>query len=1399
MPRRLRIGHGRNEIVASAASFAVSGQPAVLRRGASLVAQAAAYAVVGRTAAAVPARRIAAAAGVLSAAGQTADLARNGPFAVSGFVGAQGTELSAADASWQKVAGTPNVVVSSAGRATPDAVGPVTYLHSSLPATADYRVGATLRFFSGNTATPGVVGRGTPTGDGYNARYTAGSTNAWQLFKIVGGVETQLGGSFQQVLSFGGDYLFELRMEGDVVALHLNGSDTPAVAATDSDISAAGRAGIRFRATSTTPSLTGSHQHLDDFVARNVAAQNAWSNPATWGGAVPADGENVTVAVGDEVSLDVSTANLGLLVVAGTLRVDTTKPGMLLRAKGIVIEAGGKLLCGTPSSPYSGFSIELDGVRPDTSVVGPSHVAGDASANNPSDAFLGHEGASRGIVVMGELRIYATRRQVLRTFLANHSIAGAVSHTTADTVDWPAGSSVLFGPTDFYDNSRTEVLALAADASGTTLQTTAGLAVGRWGRLQYATESGMSLSQGSWNPADAANPSVLDERAEVALLERSCEIRAPNDAAFSGDRYGVSVMAMGQSAVLALVGVRLLRCGQGGALGRYPVHWHMMSYDQATGETLGSVPADNRMEDCVVQQSWNRAITLHGVRGVTVLNNVCHDARGHSLFLEDGSEEDNVVVGNWMSEAKDPNSDTPVTVSCAPGTPAVFSRSAHGFQNGRAIRLGGSYPAGFTPGSSASPNVYWVVNAAANTFELAATPGGAAVSATTAGSSLTAVRWWAIKLHDVDLSTGGASGAWISNANNEIRLNRCFSNRRNWWQAYTYPKKWQVRLSGSAAFTTGTPGKVKWTAHGHVAGQTLVYTGSGTAAGGLTHNATYWVKNPTSNDFELSATPSGAPIAITSLGSGEHDFQTGGCLGPSKFVPIIPFFTRPKVDAQGSPLYSQNVGHSAFRENNLLEFAPINERGLQAVGGFPAGAPDQTGPRFKVPANFRGVDTTGVFHQFILWKGQSQGYQNRVVNPEYRSWLQADTIGAAFFGATQEGFGNKLSATVIRESLNVTARPAGKANVDNAFASYHSALDFVGVEAVGYSADTPQVANSQLSPYGLLYGRSVMQTWDFYTNPVEMGFGRHKNWHLVNSIACYRTPGPNIINDDWDEWTGNQDVDTSTVVRRWALAGALYDHEGIAGTPRRYLSFNIPFCTYGLSSYDVLSPAYLMGISTPDHYYGVKPRADDVTGDVDFDAYLPWMQVRRLTPALAELGGAGSDWDILKAPSDAEMPVQYPGKSTFFRGSRHFACPRGGFVYLKLPDLGVQSLCVRHVIYNCSRKAGVDGQTADDVFYLVIDWSAAQVPRVFGSVGLTGSFPNFDYDPAWASQGRAAEFSDAGTLVGLTSGAVNRYWRDTANSRLVIKAGAVGYGFYNATSNPYSSHDRSWSLVVRRP
>lgn len=64
-------------------------------------------------------------------------------------------------------------------------------------------------------------------------------------------------------------------------------------------------------------------------------------------------------------------------------------------------------------------------------------------------------------------------------------------------------------------------------------------------------------------------------------------------------------------------------------------------------------------------------------------------------------------------------------------TPCVFTVSSHGMVNGDAVRLTGTPPTGFSTGTT-----YYVVNKAASTFELAATPAGSSIASSSTGSAI---------------------------------------------------------------------------------------------------------------------------------------------------------------------------------------------------------------------------------------------------------------------------------------------------------------------------------------------------------------------------------------------------------------------------------------------------------------------------------------------------------------------------------------------------------------------------------------------------------------------------------------------------------------------------------------
>ncbi len=145
--------------------------------------------------------------------------------------------------------------------------GTGTYYASATPTSANYRVEADLTVKTLQTGDAvGVVGRLSTNGTFYGAQYNV-PTGAWQLYKSVNGTITLIGTPSAETLtptgstSSNGQRHLALDLNGTTIRLLVDG--VVKVTATDSSITAAGRGGVRFVATSTSSTTTG--LHLDNF------------------------------------------------------------------------------------------------------------------------------------------------------------------------------------------------------------------------------------------------------------------------------------------------------------------------------------------------------------------------------------------------------------------------------------------------------------------------------------------------------------------------------------------------------------------------------------------------------------------------------------------------------------------------------------------------------------------------------------------------------------------------------------------------------------------------------------------------------------------------------------------------------------------------------------------------------------------------------------------------------------------------------------------------------------------------------------------------------------------------------------------------------------------------------
>lgn len=383
-----------------------------------------------------------------------------------------------------------------------------------------------------------------------------------------------------------------------------------------------------------------------------------WSDPATWAsGVVPQANDSVHIPAGQTIVLDTLTANLDLLRIEGSLVADSASD-VGITANTIQVMNTGVLEVGSETAPFRKTAIiTLTGARS-------QHVS------RSEDNGLDNDGLTRGLQVFGggRLTLVGAVPPLLKTKLNAHAAGGATTFTLADPVDWRAGDRIAISTTDFHGVGETEVLMLASDTSGVFMETTTGLQTARWGAMQYPLDaavngSAVSLVRGTFTQQTPLTPDELDERAEVVNLSRRIVIQGADDAAWANSGFGAHVMVMGLLSTAQVRGVEFRRVGQRQAMGRYPFHWHMLSYTPASptgqggGVHIGDAdPNKHYLIDCAIWRSENRAVTIHGTCGVNVENVYAVDIKGHAFFMEDGSEQRNTIRNSLAMKVKDPGS-----------------------------------------------------------------------------------------------------------------------------------------------------------------------------------------------------------------------------------------------------------------------------------------------------------------------------------------------------------------------------------------------------------------------------------------------------------------------------------------------------------------------------------------------------------------------------------------------------------------------------------------------------------------------------------------------------------------------------------------------------------------------
>ena len=355
-----------------------------------------------------------------------------------------------------------------------------------------------------------------------------------------------------------------------------------------------------------------------------------WSAGASWpDGSAPAQGAAPVIPAGVTIALDTDPPPLSGLTVDGTLVA--CERDLALAADWVVVH--GELRAGWADRQFTPrLTITLTGA--------------------PGGDVMGM--GTRGLFVMGGgLQLHGASPGTVVTKLTAHAAAGADQLRLASTAGWRVGDEIAVAPTDFYGAGSTERFTISS-VSATTVGLDAPLVTGRWGRMQYVTASGMSLTPPAVPLAvpQEPTPTQLDERAEVVNLTRNIVVQGADDTAWSAQRFGAQTMVMGLDSQVTIDGVELRRVGQLARQGAYPVHWHRLSYGPS-GDLLGDA-AGQSIRNSAIVDSANRCIVLHATNGVTVHRNACVGITGHAVFLEDAVERRNTITDNVVLAVRNP-------------------------------------------------------------------------------------------------------------------------------------------------------------------------------------------------------------------------------------------------------------------------------------------------------------------------------------------------------------------------------------------------------------------------------------------------------------------------------------------------------------------------------------------------------------------------------------------------------------------------------------------------------------------------------------------------------------------------------------------------------------------------
>lgn len=350
----------------------------------------------------------------------------------------------------------------------------------------------------------------------------------------------------------------------------------------------------------------------------------AWSDPATWGGHIPAVGDAPAISNGHVVFVDTSVSIAGMQV-AGTLSFDATKSEMITSTHNIIITGLLEMLSPKPSVIQT---IRFTGINESKFIGGGEEVMA-------SDIGLWVMGS-------GQLNLKGADKTSWGNAMDNVNTGSSLVLIT--TNGWLPGDDIAITPTasgaTVFDNSK--IVSVASSIAGEVLAvnpaiTTAHPIVnGKW------TAEVMNLTRNVCIEGTATGKSHVFIRSSKPQFIRNVQFR--------------------------YLGPRKQQAGDAATefvLGRYGIHFH-----HCMEGSRGSV-----VERCVMRDVDNHSYVTHGSNGVTLRDNIAYNVTETPYWWDEGFEHashDIAWVHNIAALVKYvPRS---INVSNSDGDPTMSSR-----------------------------------------------------------------------------------------------------------------------------------------------------------------------------------------------------------------------------------------------------------------------------------------------------------------------------------------------------------------------------------------------------------------------------------------------------------------------------------------------------------------------------------------------------------------------------------------------------------------------------------------------------------------------------------------------------------------------------------------------------